>query len=119
VDTSVLFGKGNKILTEGDKVWSRDWRKGHPETAPLGDPSHKQPLNSDTIGDSKKCLLTRAWYSCLLRGSARAWQIQKQMLAANHWTVHRVPSGGVKRKDWRSWRGLQPIGRTISTNQYQ
>jgi hypothetical protein len=24
VDTSVLFGKGNKILTEGDKVWSRD-----------------------------------------------------------------------------------------------
>jgi hypothetical protein len=22
------------------KVWSRDWNKGHPETAPLGDPSH-------------------------------------------------------------------------------
>jgi hypothetical protein len=31
-----------------DKVWCRDWRNEHPETAPPGDPSHKQPPNPDT-----------------------------------------------------------------------
>ena len=31
-----------------------------------------QTPNPDTIADAKKCLLTGAWYSCLLRGSARA-----------------------------------------------
>jgi hypothetical protein len=33
---------------------------------------------------------------CLLRGLARALQIQRCVLAANHWTEHRVPSRGVK-----------------------
>jgi hypothetical protein len=69
----------------------------------------------DTIVDVKKCLLTRAWYSCLLRGSARAWQIQRKMLTVNHWTGHGVPNGGVRE---RNWRGLQRIARTtVSTNQ--
>jgi hypothetical protein len=31
-----------------DKVQSRNWRNNHLETAPLGDPSHKQPPNPDT-----------------------------------------------------------------------
>jgi hypothetical protein len=39
-------------------------------------------------------LLTRAWYSCLLRGSASAWQIQKWMPTAIHWTEHMVPNEG-------------------------
>jgi hypothetical protein len=43
-----------------------------------------QTPNTDTIADAKKCLLIRALYSCLLRGSARAWPIQMRMLAANH-----------------------------------
>jgi hypothetical protein len=30
--------------------------------------------------DANKCLLTGAWYSCLLRSSAIAWQIQRWML---------------------------------------
>ena len=30
-------------------------------------------------------------YSCLLRGSASAWQIQKCMLTIIHWTEHKVP----------------------------
>jgi hypothetical protein len=46
--------------------------------------------------DAKKCLLTGARFSCLLRGSARAWHIQKQMLSANHITDHSVPNGGVR-----------------------
>jgi hypothetical protein len=38
-------------------VWNRDWKKGHPETAPLGGPSHIQLSNPDTILDANKCLL--------------------------------------------------------------
>jgi hypothetical protein len=40
-------------------------------------------------------LLTGAWYGWLLRGSARGWQIQRWMLAPNHWTECRVLDGGV------------------------
>ena len=41
-----------------NKVWIRDRRKVHPETAPPGDPSHIQSSNPDTIVDANKCLLT-------------------------------------------------------------
>jgi len=41
---------------------------------------------------TKKCLLTEAWCSCLLKGSARAQPIQMQILVANHLTEHRDPS---------------------------
>jgi hypothetical protein len=33
-----------------------------------------------------------------LRGSARATQIQRQILAANHWTEHRFPNGGIRER---------------------
>jgi len=36
-----------------------------------------QPPKLDNIDEAKKCMLTGAWYSCLLRGSARARQIQQ------------------------------------------
>jgi hypothetical protein len=39
------------------KFWSCDGRKGHPETAPPGDPSHNQPPNPDTIAYASKILL--------------------------------------------------------------
>jgi hypothetical protein len=43
-----------------DKLWSRDWRKGHLETAPPGNPSHIQSPNLDAIvyDGNWKCLLT-------------------------------------------------------------
>jgi hypothetical protein len=47
-------------------------------------------------------LLTGSWYCCLLRYSARAWQIQRKMFASIHWTEHMIPNGIIKRKDWRS-----------------
>jgi hypothetical protein len=76
--------KGTKYeIKYGDKVWSRDWRKGHPETAPTGDPSNIQSPNPDIIVDTNKCKLTGAWYSYLLRGSVRAWQIQRYVLTTN------------------------------------
>ena len=64
VDTSFLLRMGNKIPMEGvtgtkfgaEKVG----RKNHPETAPPGDPSHKQASKSDTIAYANKILLTGA-----------------------------------------------------------
>jgi hypothetical protein len=84
----------------------------------LGNTSHMQPPNPDTIADSKKCLMTGASYSCLLRGSARAWQIQM-------WFSQ--PTIGLSMGSWieELVKGLKevkgfciPIERTrISTNQ--
>jgi hypothetical protein len=79
-----------------DKVWSRDWRKDHPENALPRDPSHKQPLNPDTIAYTNKILPTGPWYSCLLWGYASAWQIQKWMLSVIHWMEHSVPREGAR-----------------------
>jgi len=42
------------------KKWRRDWRKGHPDPAPLGNPSLMQPPNPVITADAKKCLLTGA-----------------------------------------------------------
>jgi hypothetical protein len=102
-----------------DKVWSWEWRNDHPETARPGDPSHKQPPNPDTIVDANKSLLTGVWYSCHLRGSASAWQIQKWVLAAIHWTEHRVPNEGARENTQGAEGVFSPIGgTTIWTNQY-
>jgi hypothetical protein len=102
---------------DASEVWTR--RNDHPETAPPGDPSHKQPPKPDTIADANKSLLTGAWYSCLLRGSASAWQIQKWMLTAIHWTEHKVPNGGARERTQGVEGVCSPIGgTTIWTNQY-
>jgi hypothetical protein len=75
-----------------------------------------QTPNPDIIVDTKKCLLTRVWYRCLLRVSTRAWQIQMGMLTANHWTEQRVPNGGARKRTERGNGVCNPIGRTaIST----
>jgi hypothetical protein len=96
-------------------VWSRDWRKGQLETVPPGNPSHIQSPNPDTIADDKKFMLTGAWYICLLRGSSIAWQIQRQVLTANHWTEHGDLNGEVRT---RTEGVFNSIGRTtVSTNQ--
>jgi hypothetical protein len=48
--TSTLLRRENRIHMEGQRqMWSRDWRKDHPETATPGDLSHKQPPKPDTI----------------------------------------------------------------------
>ena len=60
------------------------------------DPSHNQPPNPDVMVDVNKCLLTGAWYGCLLRGSVSAWLIQKWMLTAIHWTEHRILNEGAR-----------------------
>jgi hypothetical protein len=83
-----------------------------------GVPSHTQTANPDTDVDAKKCLLTGASYSCLLRGSATAWQIQRWMFSANHWTEHKVPNGGARESTQGTEGACNPIGGTIiGTNQ--
>jgi hypothetical protein len=52
VDVSVLLRRENIILTGGNmetKCGAETERKGHPETAPPGDPSHIQPPNPDLM----------------------------------------------------------------------
>ena len=64
VDTSFLLRMGNKIPMEGVTETKfraeTEGRHDHPETAPLGDPSHKQPPKPNTIADAYKSLLTGA-----------------------------------------------------------
>jgi hypothetical protein len=43
-------------------------RKDHPETAPPGDPSHKQPPDPDTISYASMILLKGPCCSSLVRG---------------------------------------------------
>jgi hypothetical protein len=62
VGASVLR-RGNKILREQiskPNKKRRDGRKGHLEPAPLGDSSHIQSSNADSIVDAKKYMLTGA-----------------------------------------------------------
>jgi hypothetical protein len=57
--------------------------------------------------------------SCLLRGSASAWQIQKWMLTAIHWTQHRVYNEGSRERTQGAEGVCSSIGgTTIWTNQY-
>ena len=95
-----------------DKVWGRDWRNDYPETARPGNPSHKQPPKPDTIVDASKSLLTGVWSSCLLRGSASAWQIQQWMLTAIHWTEYRVLNEGARESTQGAGGVCSPIGGT-------
>ena len=68
---------------------------------------------------AKKCMLTGALYSWLLRDSARAWHIQRLMLAANHRTGHKVPNRGARERTKGAEGVCNPIGETIIwTNQY-
>jgi hypothetical protein len=78
VDTSFLLRMGNKTSIEGvteTKFGAETEGRTIPETAPPGNPSHKQPPYPDTIAYASKILLTGPRYSYLLKGSASAWQI--------------------------------------------
>jgi hypothetical protein len=90
------------LLSEGNTGKHKEWNRVLKERASRDrlpvDPSHMQTPNPDTIVDAKKCLLTGACYSCLLRGSARSWPIQMQMPSVNYWTEHRDPNGGLRKR---------------------
>ena len=94
-------------------------RKDHAETAPIKDPYHHQPSNTDTIAYASKVLLTWLWYSCLMWGYTSAWQIQKWMPTLIYWMEHRAPNGGARESTQGTEGVRNPIGGTVIwTNQY-
>lgn len=60
----------------GNKVWSRDWRKGRPVTAPPGDPSHIHTPNPDKPGSAcwQEPGLCFIFHIKFLEPSWRSWQ---------------------------------------------
>jgi hypothetical protein len=54
------------------------------KTTPPRDPSHLQTPMPHTTVDTKKSLLSGAWYGCSLRGSTSTSPIQTQILIAKH-----------------------------------
>ena len=103
-----IMGKNTHGRSYRDKFCSWDQRMGHPETAPPSDPSHNQQPNADTIAYASKILLKEPWYSCLLLGYARAFQIQKWLLTVMYWMEYWEPNEGAREKYPRRWRSLQP-----------
>jgi hypothetical protein len=101
-DTLVFLRRGIKIPMEGNtetKFGAETEGKAIQWlTVPPRDPCHIQLPNPNTIVDANKNLLTEAWCSCLLRGSASACQIHKWMLRVIHWTKHRVLNGGARER---------------------
>lgn len=75
--------------------------------------SHLQTPNPDTTADAKKRLLTGAWYSSSLRGSASTWPIQIEMLIANPRTEPGTPVEELG-KGLKGLKGMDgnPIGGT-------
>ena len=117
VDTLVLLRRGNKIpMGEDTKCGAETEGKDIQRLSHLGIYPIYSHQTQTLLWIPISGLLTGAWYSCLLRGPASAWQIQRRMLSANHWTEHRVPSGGRT----EGAKGVfSPIeGTTILTNQY-
>jgi len=112
--SSTTFNINNK---KGRKLFfCRGRRNGHSETVLLG----IQPIyipNPVTIREANRHMLTGDWYSCLLRGFARAWQIQRWMLETNHWTENRIPIGGVRERIKGAEDVCNPTRTTIPTNQ--
>jgi len=70
VGASVLLRRGNKIQEEIEiKHGAKTEGKVIQRLPHLG--IYPMSPNPDTIVDAKKCMLIGAYYSCLLRGSAR------------------------------------------------
>jgi hypothetical protein len=78
----------------------------------------KNKKTVSTISNSKKCLMTGAWYRYLLRGSTRALPIEMGILVDNHQTERRDSNRGVRRRTEGAEGVCNPIGgTTILTNQ--
>jgi hypothetical protein len=113
VDASVLLSRVNKILI-GDKIRSREWRKGHPETASPGDP----------LPDTK----SRHYCGCqkVLADGSLIWLFPERLCQNLTNTEEKDHSQWLDwsqglqwrswRRNWRSWGGFQPHGGTYSVN---
>jgi len=80
-------------------------------------PMYIQTPRLDKLDEAKKCMLTRTKYRSLLWDTARACQIQRQMLASNYWTENGIPSGGIRERIERAEGACNLIRTTMPTNQ--
>jgi len=80
-------------------------------------PIYIQPPKLNKINEAKKCMLTGTGYRSLLRDIARRCQIQRQMLAPNHWTENETPVGGIRERIGRVEGACNPIRTTMPTKQ--
>jgi len=71
----------------------------------------------DKIDKAKKCMLKGIGSRSLLRDTFRACQIQRWMLAVNHWTENRTPLGGIRGRIERAEGACISIWTTMPTNQ--
>ena len=122
VDTLILLRRGNKISMEGvteTKCGAEIKGMAIQKLSHLGIHSLNNHQTQILIADANKCLLSGAWYTCLLRVSASAWLIQKWMLSVIHRMEHRVPNEGARESTQGAEGVCSPIGgTTIWTNQY-
>jgi hypothetical protein len=84
----------------------------YPETTPPGDPFHSQPPSPNTMAYARKILLKGPCYSCLIRGYASAWQIQKWMLTVIYKMEHRAANGEARESTQEAERVCNAIGGT-------
>jgi hypothetical protein len=95
VGTLVLLKRGSKEFMGGKWRQSvEQWLKERPskdcpiwEYIPYTVTKHRYYCQCQEVHTDRSLL------SYFLRSSARAWQIQKQILTNNYWTVHGVPNG--------------------------
>jgi len=110
---------GTKIFIGGDMEakFGADPEGTAIQSLPQMWPVYIQPPKLDKIDEDKKCMLTGTGYRCFLRDIARACQIQRQMLSANHWTENRTPVGGIGERIERAEGACNLIRTTMPTNQ--
>jgi hypothetical protein len=112
INPQFLLSKGNAGTksgggTEGKAIQRLPYLGIHPSA----------DTNPDTIVAAKKCLVTRAWYSCPLRGCARTGPIQMQMYTAKHWSEYGDHKGEVRARTEGAEGVYNFTERTIPTNQ--
>jgi hypothetical protein len=77
------------------------------------DPSYLKTPKLHPIADSKRCLLTRAWYGCPLRCPASTRLTNRDAGTANHLTEPRDPKGRARGRTEGAEGNCNPIERTI------
>jgi len=105
---------------EVDKVWSRDRRNGHSEPAQPGDPAHiyiHTATKTRQYWWSQEVHADKSLIELSPKGSAKSWQIQRWMLAANHWMENRIPVGRIRERTEGAEGACNPIRTIMSTSQ--
>jgi hypothetical protein len=72
INLKLLLFKGKEVTERGAETEGKAIFPPRESTVPSRESIPSADTKSDTITDAKKCLLTGAWYSCPLGGSARA-----------------------------------------------